>query len=220
MAKHPVDDDRDADFGAEYYEDPEQTTQHHWRWVLPVLLMLVLPAVAIQQLHETSRNSREPLRNQMVNGLPTTGEAGGVGTSGRDRSVEEAMVVSSVLSSIHDLETITGLVDRRQLVGRHVELHVPVAGMANDQAFWIGGKDNQLLVVPTRDHRDLVERQAGYVAANAVAPLEAGRMATISGTIAPMPMAEQAYSWGLTTADREALAASGVYLRADTITVQ
>ena len=216
MAKHPVDDDRDADFGAEYYEDPDQTAQHHWRWVLPVLLMLVLPPIAIQQLHETSRNSREPLRGKLINGLPTTGEAGAVGTSGRDRSVEESMVVYS----IHELETITGLVDRRQLIGRHVELHVPVAEMANDQAFWIGRKDNQLLVVPTRDHRDPVERQGGYIAANNVAPLETGKMATISGTIAPMPMIEQAYSWGLTTADREQLADSGVYLRADTITVQ
>lgn len=217
MANNPLEeDDRDADFGAEYYEDPDQTAQHRWRWVLPVLLMLVLPAIAIQQLHETSRNSREPIRNKLENGLPTTGETSAVGTSGRDRPVAE----STLVYSIREVETITGLVDRHQLVGRHVELHVPITGMANDQAFWIGGKDNQILVVPTRDHRDTAESQAGEIATNGIAPLEAGKMATISGTIVAMPMVEQTYSWGLTTADREELAARGVYLRADTITVQ
>jgi hypothetical protein len=209
-------DDENKDFGAEFYEDPMQTPQSHWRWVLPVLFMLVVPAIAIEEFHETSRNSREPLQNSMLNGLPTTGEAGAVGTAGRDRSVAESMVSYS----IHEVETITGLVDRRPLIGRKVELHVPVLDMANDQAFWIGERDNRILVVPSRDHRDRAERQAGFVASNSVAPLEVGKTAAISGTIQPIPMAEGTYSWGLTTADREELAARGVYLRADSISVQ
>lgn len=209
--------DEDKDFGAELYEDPEMTVESRGRWVLPILLVLILPVAATFLLHETSRDNREPLRNAMQNGLPTTGEAGSVGTAGRDRSIAEAMIVYS----IHEAETITGLVDRRPLIGQKVELHVPIASMANDQAFWVGGKDNRVLVVPTRDHRDLVERQAGLVTGNNVGrPLEGGKMATISGTIQPMPIAEQIYSWGLTTADREELASRGVYLRADTVSVQ
>ena len=208
--------DQDKDFGAEFYEDPEMTIESRWRWVLPVLLMIALPAGAILALHETSRDNREPLLNSMQTGVPTVGEAGAVGTAGRDRSAAEAMLVYS----IHEVETITGLVDRRPLIGRKVELHVPVAAIANDQAFWVGEKDNRLLVVPTRDHRDPVERQAGLITGNGIAPLESGSTAVISGTIQPMPIAEQVSSWGLTTQDREELAARGVYVRADRVSVQ
>lgn len=208
--------DEDKDFGAEYYEDPEMTIESHWRWVLPILVLLVLPVGATWLLHETSRNGREPLLNQMQTGVPTAGEAGAVGTSGRDRSPAEA----SLVYSIHELETITGLVDRRPLVGRKVELRAPVAAVANDQAFWIGEQDNRLLVVPTRDRRDSIQRQAGEVTGNDIAKLDTGKTAVISGIVQQMPLPEQAYSWGLTTEDREELAARGVYLRADRVSVQ
>jgi len=206
--------DEDKDFGAELYEDPEQTIESRGRWVLPILLVVVLPVLAMVYLHETSRDSREPLLQAMLNGMPTARESGAIGTTGRDRSVAESLVVYS----IHELEGVPG--DRQALVGRKVELHMPAGDIANDQAFWVGGKDSRLLVVPSRDHRDIVQRQAGFIAGNDIAPLEAGKTAVISGTIEPMPTVEGTYSWGLSTRDREELAARGVYLRADSITVQ
>jgi len=206
--------DEDKDFGAELYEDPEQTIESRGRWVLPILLVVVLPVLAMVYLHETSRDSREPLLQAMLNGMPTARESGAIGTTGRDRSVAESLVVYS----IHELEGVPG--DRQALVGRKVELHMPAGDIANDQAFWVGGKDSRLLVVPSRDHRDIVQRQAGFIAGNDIAPLEAGQTAVISGTIEPMPTVEGTYSWGLSTRDREELAARGVYLRADTVTVQ
>jgi len=205
--------DEDKDFGPEFYEDPDQTIESHWRWALPILLMVVLPAVAMYFLHETSRTTRAPLLQSMLNGMPTAGENGATGTAGPARSVDEPTAVYS----ISELET-TG--DRTQLVGRKVDLHVRVLGIANDEAFWIGEKDNRLLVVPSRDRRDSAQRQAGFVSGNDIAPMEAGQMAAISGTIQPLPIAEETYSWGLTTADREEVAASGVYLRADTVSAQ
>lgn len=206
--------DEDKDFGPEFYEDPEQTIESRGRWVLPILLMVMLPVAAIFLLHETSRNSREPLMQAMLNGMPTARESGAIGTTGRDRSVAESLVVYS----LHEIEGISA--DRQALVGRKVELHMPVGDIANDQAFWVGDKDSRLLVVPTRDHRDIVERQAGLIAGNSIAPLEGGKTAVVAGTIQPIPMVEETYSWGLSTRDREELASRGVYLRADTITVQ
>jgi hypothetical protein len=50
--------------------------------------------------------------------------------------------------------------------------------------------------------------------------LEAGTTAAITGSIQKLPIAEEMYSWGLTSQDRSEVAAAGVYLRADTITVQ
>jgi len=152
----------------------------------------------------------------MLNGLPTVGESGATGTAGRDRSPAEAMAVYS----INEAERIIGLADRRQLIGKKVDLHVPVMSIANDQAFWIGDKDHRLLVVPSRDNRDGAQRQSGVLSGNNIASVQPGQMAAISGTIQPLPIAEEAYSWGLTTLDREEVAASGVYLRADTITAQ
>jgi hypothetical protein len=159
--------DEDKDFGAELYEDPEQTIESRGRWVLPILLVVVLPVLAMVYLHETSRDSREPLLQAMLNGMPTARESGAIGTTGRDRSVAESLVVYS----IHELEGVPG--DRQALVGRKVELHMPAGDIANDQAFWVGGKDSRLLVVPSRDHRDIVQRQAGFIAGNNIAPLEA-----------------------------------------------
>lgn len=206
--------DEDKDFGAEFYEDPEQTIESRGRWVLPILLVVILPVLAMVYLHETSRNSREPLMQAMLNGMPTARESGAIGTTGRDRSVAESLVVYSV----HELEGIPA--DREALIGHKVELHMAVDDIANDQAFWVGDKDSRLLVVPSRDHRDIVERQAGLIAGNNIAPLETGKTAVVSGTIEAMPAIEETYSWGLSTRDREELASRGVYLRADTISVQ
>ncbi len=112
--------DEDKDFGPEFYEDPEQTIESRGRWVLPILLMVILPVAAIFFLHETSRNSREPLMQAMLNGMPTVRESGAIGTTGRDRSVAESLVVYS----LHEIEGISA--GSQALVGRKVELRMPV----------------------------------------------------------------------------------------------
>jgi hypothetical protein len=194
-----------------------------WTWVVPAFL-IALPALGTWVLHETDSNYWWQLRDQMINGTPSAtaeprptgaGEPGALGTSGTFD--EQAPADTTV---IREIETITGLVDRHPLIGRKVELHVPVAGNANDKAFWVGEKDNRVLVVPRRDLRDNAARQDGGVAGNHIARLEIGHMAAITGSIQPVPIVEQRDSWGLTNEDREELAARGVYLRADSISVQ
>src|SRR3954470_15315951 len=191
---------------------------HQSRWVVLVLLVVAVAAAGTYALRETNRDEARPARNAMINGLPSGGEQDAVGTSGTAHGTP--VRTESSRSVIRELETITGLVDRRPLIGRKVDLHVPVAASANDQAFWIGEKDNRVLVVPRRDHRDSVKRQAGLVADNGIARLEAGTTAAITGSIQELPIAEEMYSWGLNSEDRSGLAAAGVYLGADTITVQ
>src|SRR3954468_9379248 len=197
---------------------PGCMANYHSRWVVLVLLLMAVAVAGTYALRETNRDEARPARNAMINGLPSAGEHDAVGTSGTDHGTPGQAENSG--SVIRELETITGLVDRRPLIGRKVDLHVPVASSANDQAFWIGEKDNRVLVVPRRDHRDSVKRQAGLVADNGIARLEAGTTAAITGSIQKLPIAEEMYSWGLTSEERSELGGDGVYLRADTITVQ
>ena len=195
-------------------EDPDSTAQSRWRWVLPVSLLVVIPILGIYALKETTGDSFWPSHNAWMHG--TAAPSGAVGTSGAGPEAED----QPDAAVIRDIETITGITDRHPLIGRKVELHVPVAGQANDQAFWIGSNDNRVLVVPSRDHRDGRERQEGLLASNDVAPLEAGETAAISGSIQKLPPPEERLSWGLTRRDQQEVAAVGVYLRADTVTVQ
>ena len=138
-----------------------------------------------------------------------TGNPGAVGTSGQ---LEEG----SSAGIIHDIETITGVNDGHELVGRRVDLHVPVSQHINDVAFWVGMGDNRLLVVLARDNRDAENRQRGGSSSSGV-NLRAGQQATISGSIQRVPYAEAMYSWGLTNADRAELMDRRIYLRADSV---
>jgi len=141
-----------------------------------------------------------------------------VGTGGRAPTVPAG---EPDAAAIRDLETITGVNDRNPLVGRKVELHVPVAAGANDYAFWVGGADNRLLVVPQRDRRDSKVRQEGGVTDHGItSPLDAGTIVAISGSLQRLPKPEERYSWQLTDKEQQEAAAMGVYLRADSITAQ
>jgi hypothetical protein len=195
-------------------EDPNLTPQGRWRMVLPVGLLVVLPLLGIYGLRETVGDSFWPSHNAWMHG--TAPSSGAVGTSGAATETSD----KTNAEVIRDVETITGLSEGHPLVGRHVELHVPIAGQANDQAFWIGSNDNRVLVVPNRDRRDGAERQEGLLAGNAIDPLQAGDTAIISGSIQKLPQAEGRFNWGLTKRDEQEVAVSGVYLRADTVTVQ
>jgi len=66
-----------------------------------------------------------------------------VGTAGRERADEP----DESPATLHDLETVTGTVDPHELIGQRVDFHVHVADINNDTSFWVGNKDNRMLVV-------------------------------------------------------------------------
>ena len=67
-------------------------------------------------------------------------------------------------ATLHDLETMTGVLDPHQLLGWHVDLHVKVGGILDARSFWIGRNDNRVLVV-------------------AMTPVQPGQTVWITGTI-------------------------------------
>jgi hypothetical protein len=75
-------------------------------------------------------------------------------------------------ATLHDLETATGAVDQNELIGRRVDFHVTVAGLADSTSFWVGNKDNRMLVVLGPDP---------------IQSVKAGQMARITGTIEGLP---------------------------------
>jgi hypothetical protein len=156
-----------------------------------------------------------------VNGEPSgvaprpAGEPGAVATSGTT-----AAASTSSAAVIRELETITGAADGHELVGRKVDLHVPVQSRANDVSFWVGEKDNRMLVVMERDRRTGAERQRGEPAMHYISPVHAGQQADIAGSIQKVPYEEAMYSWGLSTLDRRELAERPIYIRADSVTAE
>lgn len=96
---------------------------------------------------------------------PDVGSA--VGTAGHDSAPEP----DDSPATLHDLETLTGTVDPHELIGTRVDFHVRVRGINDDRSFWIGDKDNRILVV-----------RNGLVS-NDGAPLDAGRTARVIGSI-------------------------------------
>lgn len=180
----------------------------------PVGLLLLAVAflafgVAAVWLSPGGGRGREQARTE-------TGREGVLGTTGQATGDN----AGPALTTIHELETITGATDGHELVGRTVDLHVPVQQHLNDVAFWIGPRDNRLLVVLARDNRDGATRQEGRPGSTGLTIPEAGQQATISGTIQRVPYAEAMYSWGLTNADRAELMERRIYLRADSVTAQ
>jgi hypothetical protein len=149
-----------------------------------------------------------------------SGAQGEIGTTGTTEPQVEgtSKYEPNVTGLIHDVETITGTTDGHELVGRAVELHVPIQQHINDVAFWVGFPDNRLLVVISRDTRDGRTRQLGEISPNAiVVPQEPGQVAVISGHIQPIPYAEAMFSWGLTNPDRAQLRERPIYLKADRV---
>jgi len=136
-----------------------------------------------------------------------------VGTSG----THEADVEADDAAIVREIETITGANDAMALVGRKVDLHVDVQHLANDQAFWVGPRDNRVLVVLARDNRSGVQRQEARSATHRVVPVHNGQPATISGVIRPLPVREQMASWNLTETDRKEAADRKIYIRADSV---
>jgi hypothetical protein len=126
-----------------------------------------------------------------------------VGTSGREADQPEESP-----ATLHDLETLTGTVDPHELIGQTVDFHVKVADINDYASFWVGNKDNRMLVVPLH----------GVPSPNDVKPAAAGQMVHITGTIEGIPNAEARYSWGLNDSQRRALEDEKVYIRAEHVT--
>jgi hypothetical protein len=191
------------------------------KWWIPVLLFAAIATVGVRQLREIDRAGYRPGRTGTLLGGAQGRVSDAVGTSGRaDTTAAHDSMAADPPALIRELETITGQVDGRALVGRHVDLHVPVAARANDQAFWVGEKDNRLLIVPERDHRDSEERQMGLIASHGIGALEQGKQAAVSGSIQKLPPAEEMFGWGLTHDDLREAAERGVYVRADRMSIE
>ena len=101
-------------------------------------------------------------------GNPPVGTAGHAGANEPDESP----------ATLHDLETLTGTVDPHELIGQRVDFHVKVADINNYTSFWVGNKDNRMLVV----------RSAA--SPNDIKPAAQGQMVRITGTIEGIPNAE------------------------------
>jgi hypothetical protein len=122
---------------------------------------------------------------------------------------------STAPETILDLKGLLGADDATTLIGRRVEVDVPVLQAHNPTTFWIGDPNDRLLVVLGRDTRDGAERQASKPPEHGIVPAENGQQASIRGTVQGVPRAEERYNWDLTaTQDRE-LKRKGVFILAD-----
>ena len=136
-----------------------------------------------------------------------------VGTSGHEGAPE----AEEPPATLHDLETVTGAVDPHELIGRRVDFHVKVADIANNTSFWVGNKDNRMLVVLGRDNRSDAQRDHGNASPNDIQPVKPGQTARVTGTIEGLPDAEGRFSWGLNDSVRRELKDQKVYIRATNV---
>ena len=162
------------------------------------------------------RSVREGERlDRPVGSLTSTTTEGAVGTSGTG---ELSTTVAVTPAIIQELDTITGSVDGQQLIGRRVDLHAIVQTVPSDSAFWIGAGDNRLLVVLGRANRTGRAGQLGPDSHHGLSPVHTGQQATISGSVQPLPKAEELRSWRLTDSDYAEVLDRKLYIRADTVT--
>lgn len=142
---------------------------------------------------------------------PGEGDAGAVGTTGTLAPSERGRGVI-----VTEIETITGTHDPRQLVGRRVDLHVDVQERANDVAFWVGSRDNRVLVVLAGDRTARASHEQPR-ASHGILPVQTGQNATISGVVRPIPQPEERFSWRLTERQEDELQEKGIYIRAEEV---
>jgi len=134
---------------------------------------------------------------------PASSEVSVEGTAGREQP--EPADAGFSPSIIEEVETITGAIDGHELIGRRVDLRLKATGVTSQGAFWIGPRDNRVLVAPARDKQP------------ARRPVREGEAVTILGTIAEMPNAKERLSWGFTAPDLMQLTEQKIYIRADRI---
>jgi hypothetical protein len=145
-----------------------------------------------------------------------------VGTSGllTTATAGQPAGTSAAAEPIQDLSTILGTDNPRTLVGRRVEISVPVVQDQTLTKFWIGPQEDRMLVVLARDTRDGGERQASVPPQHGIVPLRRGQGAVVSGVVERVPRPEERASWDLTAAQTRDVERRGVYIRADKVTAQ
>jgi hypothetical protein len=182
-------------------------------WVLPVAAIFVLGVWLVPV--KSSDRPAPPASDAAT--------AGAVGTTGRNVMTQKRPAAAAAYdvdphpSVIREIETITGTNDAMALVGRRVDLHVDVQERANDVAFWVGPRDNRVLVVLARPNRTGHQRQRGEFAGHRIAPVRDGQRAAVSGVIRPMPPADEMVGWRLADDDKAELDDRKVYIRADAV---
>ncbi len=119
-----------------------------------------------------------------------------VGTSGVGGDAADARVPAPGI--IRDIETITGTIDGHELIGRRVDLRVPVIGPAGRIGYWVGPRDNRVLVVI--DEGEKPARGRDTTGAVSAIPA-AGQIAAVTGVIRPLPR-DAAARWTVPEADR------------------
>jgi hypothetical protein len=168
--------------------------------VLIAAALIALAAVGLNRRGD-DRSTTATSRDRMATGAPAPS-----GTSGqREADTDNS---GPALATIGGLESILGAGNGSDLLGRRLQVRVPIHQHINDVAFWVGSGDDALLVVLTRDTRNGVERAHGDP--GDVRPVGD----VITGTIERLPHAEAMFSWGLTNADVARLNERPVYLRA------
>ena len=120
---------------------------------------------------------------------------------------------SAPAEPIKDLSTILGTDDPRTLVGRRVQVTVPVVQDQTLTKFWIGPQEDRMLVVLGRDTRGGAERQASVPPEHGIVPLRKGQQAVLSGIVDRVPRPEERFSWDLTAAQTRELERRGAGLR-------
>jgi hypothetical protein len=189
--------------------------------LLLVAVSTVLVALGIVWAYQRDERRAAELEAAAAPAGGTT-TSGSVGTSGAglapgvaDGGGSPAVVPPAI---IQELDTITGSVGGQELIGRRVDLHVNVQAVPNEVVFWIGEKDNRMLVVLGRDNRDGKARQLGLPPRHGIVPIHTGQQATVSGSVQRLPKAEDMDSWRLTETDRADLLDRKLYIRADSVT--
>lgn len=190
-------------------------TRFRLGWILLAIGLLfalaVPPALTETQFSHTTVGTIGTLRDPTeTNGTPEQIE----------KRVQQAEVVATTggnAAVIRELEASKG--DGHELVGRKVDLTLPVQSRANDQAFWIGSGENEMLAVVHRDNRTAEQRYFGVPSGNAIDDVKAGQQVTVTGTIQAVPYREATYSWGLSTEDVDRLEARPIYIEADSVRV-
>jgi hypothetical protein len=186
-----------------------KTRANLWTWMVPVASVSVLCfwfAPQVWSTRQTYATSETPVA---------------VGTSGQQVPFPASDVVAASHdedlqpSLIREIETITGANDAMALTGRRVDLHVDVQERATDVAFWVGPRDNRVLVVLARA-RDRGQRNQS--AGHWISPVHAGQRAAISGVVRAVPAADEMSGWNLSEDDKAELDDRKVYIRADGVT--
>lgn len=133
------------------------------------------------------------------------------GTTGRADAAENSGPAATPITD--PVDAITGPAKVRDLVGRRVQMQVPIGPHVNDVAFWVRHEEQPLLAVLSRDSRNGAERQRGDATSATIGDGDTAGTAIITGRIEQIPNAEAMHSWGLTNPDREQLLDRPVYLR-------